>query len=52
MCPTELFYDKKEKRPYLRLLPIETRLDHTTLEEYRLLPNLWTEVSTHDKFSA
>jgi len=44
MCPTELFYDKKEKRPYLRLLPIETRLDHTTLEEYRLLPNLWTEV--------
>ncbi len=44
MCPTELFYDKKEKRPYLRLLPIETRLDRTTLEEYRLLPNLWTEV--------
>jgi len=44
MCPTELFYDKKEKRPYLRLFPIETRLDHTTLEEYRILPNLWTEV--------
>jgi dynamin family protein len=44
MCPTELFYDKKEKRPYLRLLPIETRLDHTTLSEYREMPNLWTEV--------
>ncbi|MEP1742762.1 MAG: dynamin family protein [Kangiellaceae bacterium] len=44
MCPTELFYDKKENRPYLRLLPIETRLDHTTLTEFRDLPNLWTEV--------
>ena len=44
MCPTELFYDKKEKRPYLRLLPIETRLEHTTLSEYRELPNHWTEV--------
>jgi len=44
MCPTELFYDKKEKRPYLRLLPIESRLDQTTIEEYRSLPNLWTEV--------
>lgn len=44
MCPTELFYDKKENRPYLRLLPIETRLDHTTLSEFREMPNLWTEV--------
>jgi len=44
MCPTELFYDKKERRPYLRLLPIETRLEHTTLTEYKELPNLWTEV--------
>jgi len=44
MCPTELFYDKKERRPYLRLLPIETRLEHTTLVEYKNMPNLWTEV--------
>lgn len=44
MCPTELFFDKKENRPYLRLLPIETRLEHTTLTEYREMPNLWTEV--------
>jgi len=44
MCPTELFFDKKENRPYLRLLPIETRLEHTTLSEYREIPNLWTEV--------
>ena len=44
MCPTELFYDKKENRAYLKLLPIETRLEETTLEEFRQIPNLWTEV--------
>ncbi len=44
MCPTELFYDKKENRAYLRLLPIETRLEETTLEEFRQIPNSWTEV--------
>jgi len=44
MCPTELFYDRKENRPYLRLLPIETRLESTTLSEYRQLPSQWTEV--------
>ncbi|TQV85358.1 dynamin family protein [Aliikangiella coralliicola] len=44
MCPTELFYDRKEARPYLRLLPIETRLESTTLSEYRDMPSQWTEV--------
>ncbi len=44
MCPTEIFYDRKEARPYLRLLPIETRLESTTLTEYRKIPSLWTEV--------
>ncbi len=44
MCPTELFYDAKEDRPYLRLLPIETRLDNITLTEYRNQPDFWTEV--------
>ncbi len=44
MCPTELFYDRKEARPYLRLLPIETRLDSTTLSEFREMPSQWTEV--------
>ncbi|MCW9000528.1 MAG: dynamin family protein, partial [Kangiellaceae bacterium] len=44
MCPTELFYDRKEARPYLRLLPIETRLETTTLSEYREMPSQWTEV--------
>jgi replication fork clamp-binding protein CrfC len=44
MCPTEIFYDKKEARPYLRLLPIETRLESTTLSDYREMPSQWTEV--------
>ena len=44
MCPTELFYDKKEQKAYLRLLPIETRLEETTLSEYREMQNLWTDV--------
>jgi hypothetical protein len=45
MCPTELFYDSKEDRPYLRLLPIETRLDNITLTEYRNQPELWEEIT-------
>jgi hypothetical protein len=44
MCPTEIFYDRKEARPYLRLLPIETRLEATTLTDYRNMPSQWTEV--------
>ena len=44
MCPTEIYYDRKEDRPYLRLLPIETRLEATTLTEYRSMPSQWTEV--------
>ncbi len=44
MCPTELFYDRKENRPYLRLLPIETRNEPTSLSEYREMPSQWTEV--------
>jgi len=44
MCPTELLYDRKENRPYLRLLPIETRLEATTLSEFRNIPSQWTEV--------
>ena len=26
MCPTELFFDPRSERPYVRLLPIETRV--------------------------
>lgn len=41
MCPTELFYDTKEEKPYIRMLPIETRLDETSISEYKQDPNNW-----------
>ena len=37
MCPTELFYDPKGS--YIRLLNIETRLEDTSLMEYKTKPN-------------
>lgn len=44
MCPTELFYDREEQRPYLRLLPIETRLQGMSLTEYRNMPGHWVDL--------
>ncbi|HEC19219.1 MAG TPA: hypothetical protein ENI97_07730 [Gammaproteobacteria bacterium] len=41
MCPTELFYDAKEQKPYIRMLPIETRLEETSISEYKQDPNNW-----------
>ncbi|NOX76243.1 MAG: hypothetical protein GXP17_06440 [Gammaproteobacteria bacterium] len=41
MCPTELFYDNKVKTPYIRLLPIETRLEDTSISEYRQDKDNW-----------
>ncbi|MCK5888896.1 MAG: dynamin family protein [Methylococcales bacterium] len=42
MCPTELFHDKEGS--YIRLLNIETRLEDTTLMEYKNQPHLWTKI--------
>lgn len=42
MCPTELFYDQKAARSYIRLLPIETRLTDTRIAEYKENPVEWT----------
>ena len=41
MCPTELFYDSKEEKPYIRMLPIETRLEDTSISEYKQDINNW-----------
>jgi GTPase SAR1 family protein len=41
MCPTELFYDAKAEKPYIRMLPIETRLEETSISEYKQDPNNW-----------
>jgi hypothetical protein len=42
MCPTELFHD--EEGSYIRLLNIETRLEDTSLMEYKKQPDLWTHI--------
>jgi hypothetical protein len=43
MCPTELGWDA-ELPPCLRLLPIETRLQTTSLMEYRHASATWTRI--------
>jgi hypothetical protein len=43
MCPTELFHDP-EDGSYIRLLEIETRLENTSLIEYKQRPELWTKI--------
>ena len=42
MCPTELFYD--EEGSYIRLLNIESRLEETSLIEYKQNPANWTQI--------
>ena len=41
MCPTELFYDSKEEKPYIRMLPIETRLEDSSISEFKQDVNNW-----------
>jgi len=40
MCPTEIFYTQ-EWEPCLKLLPIETRENDTTITEYKKFPDEW-----------
>jgi hypothetical protein len=44
MCPTELFYDEKADTPYIRMLPIETRLEDMSIAEYKQHPDYWTTI--------
>ncbi len=44
MCPTELFYDQESDEAYIRLLPIETRLEDTSISELKLQPERWTTI--------
>ena len=48
MCPTELLYDK-DTSPSLRLLPIDTRKNGTTITEYRGFTDEWDEVNLDTK---
>ncbi len=44
MCPTEIFHDPAE-RPYLRLLPIETRETDDTVSALKRRPIEWIQVN-------
>ncbi|MEW5754934.1 MAG: dynamin family protein [Pseudomonadota bacterium] len=56
MCPTELFYDSKSKEAYIRLLPIETRLEDISLAEHKKNLDYWTtlpiDTSSAEKMAA
>lgn len=41
MCPTELFYDNVADESYIRLLPIETRGEETTITGFKQEPTYW-----------
>jgi len=44
MCPTELFYDHKDDGAYLKMLPIETRLDERSIQAFKEEPVEWTRI--------
>jgi hypothetical protein len=43
MCPTEIFYDP-EGGAYIRLLAIESRLNQTSVSEYKRHPQSWMQI--------
>ena len=44
MCPTELFYDHEEDQAYIRLLPIETRLNDKSISELKRDKSQWLTI--------
>lgn len=45
MCPTELFYDQEEDHAYIRLLPIETRLEDASISELKRDKSRWKTIN-------
>jgi len=41
MCPTELFFDPRTERSFIRLLPIESRLEDTSIAQLKRTPRFW-----------
>ncbi|MAL91989.1 MAG: GTPase [Pseudomonas sp.] len=41
MCPTKLFFDPRSERSYIRLLPIESRLEDTSIAQLKRTPRMW-----------
>lgn len=44
MCPTELYFDPRSERSYVRLLPIETRLNEASVAQYKRSPRHWVNI--------
>lgn len=44
MCPTELFFDSHSERPYIRLLPIETRVADASIAQFKRVPRHWVNI--------
>ena len=42
MCPTELFFDNETNQAYIRLLPIETRREDTSIIDFKRELDHWT----------
>ncbi|WP_369958562.1 dynamin family protein [Pseudomonas benzenivorans] len=44
MCPTELYFDPRSERAYIRLLPIETRLSEANVSQFKRIPRHWVNI--------
>ncbi|MCJ8170553.1 dynamin-like GTPase family protein [Atopomonas sediminilitoris] len=44
MCPTEIFYDQQNEHPYIRLLPIETRMTEANIAQFKRIPRHWVNM--------
>ncbi|MCO6056311.1 dynamin-like GTPase family protein [Pseudomonas sp. MOB-449] len=44
MCPTELFYDPRSERSYIRLLPIESRTASASVAQFKRAPRHWVNI--------
>lgn len=44
MCPTEIFWEASQPVNCVRLLPIETRRTHTSLQNFKRIPHNWVTV--------
>src|SRR5690606_22738957 len=45
MCPTELFYDPRTERSFIRLLPIESRLEDVSIAQLKRTPRHWLNLA-------
>lgn len=48
MCPTELFYDRNHNDAYIRLLPIETRMQDRSIADFKHEPIHWTQIPLNE----